>query len=79
VLYVEDNDYVRESVIERLGGHEREYIGCGDAETARTILATTPVQLLINRCEPARWVRHGRGAPHAEHLQRVSGDRLFRA
>jgi DNA-binding NtrC family response regulator len=47
VLYVEDNDYVRESVIELLGGDEREYIGCGSAETARTILATTPVQLLI--------------------------------
>jgi DNA-binding NtrC family response regulator len=47
ILYVEDNDYVRESVAELLQAPGREFVCCSDANQALAVLATRHVHLLI--------------------------------
>jgi DNA-binding NtrC family response regulator len=47
ILYVEDNDYVRESVAELLQGPGREFVCCSDAAQAFEVLATRHIDLLI--------------------------------
>jgi DNA-binding NtrC family response regulator len=47
ILYVEDNDYVRESVAELLHGPGREFVCCSDAAQALQVLADRRIDLLI--------------------------------
>jgi DNA-binding NtrC family response regulator len=47
ILYVEDNDYVRESVAELLQAPGRQFVCCSDAGEALEVLENRRIDLLI--------------------------------
>jgi DNA-binding NtrC family response regulator len=47
ILYVEDNDYIRESVAELLATAERRIVGVADGASARKALREQTVHLLM--------------------------------
>jgi DNA-binding NtrC family response regulator len=47
ILYVEDNDYVRESVAELLQAPGREFVCCSDGNQALAVLESRHIDLLI--------------------------------
>ncbi len=47
ILFVEDNDYVRESVAELLEGPTRRFVCCSRVDEALAVLEREPVDLVI--------------------------------
>ena len=47
ILFVEDNAFLREQIVELLAAEDREVVGCASAEEALSALAARPFDVLI--------------------------------